>query len=69
MNVDHLQVNLVFVQAGYKTLDFDYEFWTQSCGVQCVGVKRGGGWVWSEFLKILWALDGEVAPEEQDVDI
>ena len=32
------------------------------------GVKRGGGWVWTEFLKILWALDGEAAPEEQAVD-
>ena len=26
-NVDHLQVNLVFVQQGYKTLDFGHEFW------------------------------------------
>ena len=28
VNVDHhLQVNLVFVQPGYKTLDFGHEFW------------------------------------------
>ncbi len=37
-------------------------------GVRCVGVKRGGGWVWSKFLKIFWDLDGEVASEEQDVN-
>ena len=37
-------------------------------GARCVGVKRSGGLVWAEFLKILWALDAEVAPEEQAVD-
>ncbi len=37
-------------------------------GARCVGVKRGGGWVWPEFLKILWTLDEEVASEEQTVD-
>ena len=41
---------------------------TPARGARCVGVTRGGGWVWPEFLKILWALDGEVASEEQTVD-
>ena len=37
-------------------------------GARCVGVQHSGGLVWPEFLKILWSLDGEVAPEEQAVD-
>ena len=37
-------------------------------GTRCVGVKRRVGLVCPEFLKILSALDGEVASEEQPVD-
>jgi hypothetical protein len=33
---------------------------------RCLGVKRSGSLLWPQFLKILWALEGELAQEGQE---